>query len=211
MAVGIVTATVVILLYAPYSWGGWVFAAVLLGGAAALLVWPAPPIARWVSSHFVVTTDRVIRRSGLIAKEATEISLERITDVRTRQSVIERLVGAGDLTIESAGRLSPLTFEDVRHPDRVQKVIFERKEANAGRREARASGGGLAAGSIADELAKLHLLRAKGVISDREYDLLKARVIGRSGAYPPPPTTATMPPPSASHGPRPGRTFAPGP
>lgn len=175
-------AVILVMLYAPYSWGSWFFALILAAAALAFLVWPARPLAAWVSSHFVVTTDRVIRRSGLIAKQTMEISFERMTDIRTRQGMLERLVGAGDLIIESAGSLGPVTFEDVRDPEKVQKVIFERKEANDSRRMARSQpwAGHPGPVSLADELRKLHELRELGVVSDEEFQELKASVLQRA-------------------------------
>jgi uncharacterized membrane protein YdbT with pleckstrin-like domain len=179
--VGIVGALVVGFLYMPYSWGGWVFALLLTAALVTLLNWPTRLVVAWATSRFVVTTDRVIRRSGLIAKQSIEISLERISDVRFHQTILERLLGAGDLTIESAA--GPLTFEDISDPERVQKVIFERKEANEHRKEeasARAARGAFwQPGSVADELDKLHRLRATEIISEEEYRELRTRLLER--------------------------------
>lgn len=168
-------------LYAPYSWAPWAFALILIAALTGFLVWPAGLISAWATSHFVVTTDRVIRRSGLIAKQSVEISLERISDVRFSQTILERLLGAGDLTIESAA--GPVTFQDVSDPEHVQKVIFERKEANETRRkEAMERARHLPfwqPGSVADELAKLHRLHRMSVLTDEEYGELKARLLHR--------------------------------
>ncbi len=168
-------------LLAPFDWGSLAFAAMLVVALVAFLVWPGPLITAWLTAHFVVTTDRVIRRSGLFAKQAVEISFERISDVQFHQSVIERLIGAGDLTIQSAA--GELNFEDVRYPEAVQRLIFERKELNdAHRREAerRAFMADFwAPSSVADELDKLHRLRTTGVISDEEFEDLKTRLMHR--------------------------------
>jgi uncharacterized membrane protein YdbT with pleckstrin-like domain len=177
----ILLALLLAFLYAPYSLGAWVYAVVLVGATAAFVNWPARGFVAWGTSHFVVTTDRVIRRTGLIAKQSIEISLERISDVRFHQSIVERLLGAGDLTIESAAGL--LTFEDVDHPEQVQKTIFERKEANENQKkeetERAVRAGFWQPGSVADELAKLHRLHGLAVISDDEYRELKAKLFHR--------------------------------
>jgi len=180
--VAILAGVVLAWLLSPFQWGGWFYALTLAGGAALFIIFPAKPIITWATSHFVVTSDRVLRRSGWIAKEAMEISLENLSDVRFHQSISERLIGAGDLMMESAGRSGQELFHDVQNPERVQKVIFQMKERNA----ARQAGGGLSsrrlpvpAPSIADELAKLHRLRGQGVLTDAEFQAVKARLLSR--------------------------------
>ena len=59
--------------------------------------------ARWATTSFVVTTDRVLFRQGLLTKTGIEIPLERINTVVFNQRFFERLIGAGDLEIQSAG------------------------------------------------------------------------------------------------------------
>jgi hypothetical protein len=52
-----------------------------------------------------------------------EIPLEAINDVRFRQSVLERMVGAGDLVIQSASEYGRNVFANVRNPEHVQRTI----------------------------------------------------------------------------------------
>jgi uncharacterized membrane protein YdbT with pleckstrin-like domain len=179
-ALAIVAAATLAFILTPYRWGAGIFVAIVLGAVAAFVAWPAQGIISWSTSHFVVTTDRVIRRSGLIARKAMEISLERITNVRFRETVLERMIGAGDLDIESAGITGPVTFEDIRRPERVQRTIFERKEAKETKVKSSVSPGAVpywAAPSVADELIKLNTLREDGVISEEEFHSLKARLV----------------------------------
>jgi hypothetical protein len=89
--------------------------------------------------------------------------------------VFERMIGAGDLTLESPGTFGQENFSDVRHPEQVQKTIYEMNEANQRRMAAPA-----AAPSLADELAKLDRLRDDGVISNEEFESQKARLLGGS-------------------------------
>lgn len=77
----------------------------------------------WVTTYFVVTTDRVIFRSGIISRRGIEIPLGRVNNVLFNQSLFERVIGAGDLLIESGGERGQQTFTDVRNPDRVQNSI----------------------------------------------------------------------------------------
>jgi uncharacterized membrane protein YdbT with pleckstrin-like domain len=110
-----------------------VFWAIVAAGVVVFIAYPLRRFIKWITSHFVVTTERVIHRSGWIAKRSMEVPLNRINDVRFQQGVLERIIGAGDLIVESAGERGQEVFDDVRHPEEVQKVIYERAEAYQGR------------------------------------------------------------------------------
>jgi membrane protein YdbS with pleckstrin-like domain len=95
-------------------------------------------VLRWLTTHFVLTTERLIFRSGLVAKFGREIPLERINDVTFSQSVFERMIGIGDLMIESAGEQGQSTFSDIRDPEAVQLQIYRQMDANSRRARAAA-------------------------------------------------------------------------
>ena len=107
--------------------------AVGLLGVAVLLATVVGRVARWATTHFVLTTERLIIRSGLVAKFGREIPLERI-NVAFSQSLFERLIGAGDLLLESAGEHGQSRFSNVRDPEAVQLEIYRQMEANDRRR-----------------------------------------------------------------------------
>ena len=153
---------------------------------AAVLVlfclgWFGIRYAKWANTNFVVTSDRVIHRVGVIAKHGIEIPLERINTVFFNQTIFERMLGAGDLGIESAGERGAETFEDVRKPAIVQNTIYRQMEANS----ARLHGGGRPAAtqeaglSIPEQIEKLDELRKRGVISDQEFAAKKADLLNR--------------------------------
>jgi hypothetical protein len=104
-----------------------------------------------------------------------EIPLENISDVRFSQGVFERIIGAGDLVLESAGEFGQETFTNIRHPEAVQKTIYEMNESNLRRMQVPAA----PPASIADELAKLDRLRDEGVITEDEFEAQKARLLAR--------------------------------
>jgi membrane protein YdbS with pleckstrin-like domain len=170
-------------LVMPYAWGAWGYAATILIAIGLLLLGPTRPLVRWLTSHFVLTTSRIIRRSGWIAKESIEIPLAKISDVRFRQSVLERMLKAGDLTIESAGRLGQERLQTCRDPERVQRLIYEIRERAVGREEltpgAPMSAQGWGPVSVADEVAKLYELVERGVISGEEFQAAKSKLLRR--------------------------------
>jgi len=166
--------------------------------AILVLIWfPLRRFVAWVTSYFVVTSDRVIHREGWIAKRSMEIPLEAINDVRFRQGVFERMIGAGDLIISSASEFGRQVFGDIRNPEYVQKTIYQQGELNndrmyrgIGRDSAPAvqapsatSGATTpamppASASTTGELERLAELRNRGVLTEDEFQSQKKKILG---------------------------------
>lgn len=87
------------------------------------IVWFGLRWITWVTTYFVVTSDRVIFREGVLRRSGIEIPLGRVNNVLFVQSILERVLGAGDLLIESGGESGQQRFSDVRKPERVQNTI----------------------------------------------------------------------------------------
>ena len=151
-----------------------------LGLAVVLLVviaWVALRVARRQTTNLVLTTDRLIHRVGVVAKRGKEIPLERINDIAYHQSVFERLIGTGDLSIESAGARSRETFGDIPRPAVVQNEIYRQMEACAIRRTDRAAGPRDL--TVPEQLEKLDELRQRGIITWAEFDAKKQQLLDR--------------------------------
>ena len=145
--------------------------------------------AKWQTTNFVVTDERVISRSGVVAKKGIEIPLDRINTVFFHQSFFERLIGAGDLGIESAGEGGRENFSDVRKPALVQQEIYRQKEVLEGAQHSRL-GASIAASiqqaqpaaptfSIPDQIEQLDRLRKSGALTEDEFQLKKAELLRR--------------------------------
>lgn len=148
----------------------WIFAGVSVVWATMLLA----RLARWATTHFVVTSDRLIFRTGVFARHGREIPLERVNDITFNQSLWERIIGAGDLMIESAGEQGQQRFTDIPHPEQVQQEIYRQIEAN----ERRTAAYGREA-SIPEQIEKLAELRDRGVLSDEEFERKKSDLLER--------------------------------
>ncbi len=139
--------------------------------------------AEWSTTEFVVTTERVISRRGVVAKNGIEIPLDRINTVFFEQTAFERLAGSGNLGIESAGEGGRQTFTNIRKPNLVQAEIYNQKERFEDRRLRRigeASGAGpTTAGSIPDQIAQLDDLRSRGVLTEAEFQAKKEELLRR--------------------------------
>jgi uncharacterized membrane protein YdbT with pleckstrin-like domain len=152
-------------------------------------VWLVLKYLEWNFTHFVVTDDRVIYRTGVVSKRGVEIPMERINNINFHQGLFERFIGAGDLDIESAGRDGQSHFDDVWHPDGVQQELYRQMEANARKRASwghapavpmgQAAPAAPAAASIPEQLHQLAELRDRGVITPAEFETKKAELLER--------------------------------
>ena len=151
----------------------------LVVGAILLVIYVVPKFVAWATSHFVVTSDRVIHRQGWIAKRSMEIPLEAINDVRFEQGVFDRMIGAGSLVIESAGERGREEFHDIRKPETVQKTIYHQGEQNQQRMFQGRSGATTSAPSATTELQRLADLRDRGVLTEEEFEAQKRKILGQ--------------------------------
>ncbi len=138
------------------------------------VLWLVVRYMKWATTNFVITSDRIIFRSGVIGKSGIEIPLERVNNVLFNQSIFERMLGAGDLLIESGGEDGQQRFSDVRHPERVQNLIHSQMEVNESRAYGARSGGT----DVASQLEKLEGLLERGTISREEFDEEKRKLLG---------------------------------
>jgi uncharacterized membrane protein YdbT with pleckstrin-like domain len=159
-----------------------------LGAFLFCLVWFLITYARWTNTHFVLTTDRIINREGVISKRGTDIPLDRVNTVLFSQGPLERLVGAGDLTVESASETGANHFENVRKPNVVQKEIYTQMEANENRKFDRMRGPAdppaapvdpTKQHTIPEQIDQLSELHQRGVLSDAEFARKKAELLDR--------------------------------
>jgi uncharacterized membrane protein YdbT with pleckstrin-like domain len=191
-------------------------ASVALGITAIALDWPDPAriaigvvvlaCLAWfgyrelqlITTNFVLTSDRVIFRWGIVSKNGNEIPLERINAIRFQQKWWERLLGLGDLVIQSAAEGSNSLFEDIRRPNRVQNEIYLQMEQNENRKFDRvgnaldahaermaaqpapaAAPAPPAQPSLHDQISQLAALRDAGHITEAEFEAKKTELLGR--------------------------------
>lgn len=116
--------------------------AILVVGLLLLCWLSFSPWIRWRTTHYVLTTHRVLIRRGVLRHTGHDISLQRISDVGFTQSLWDRLVRAGTLTIESASEHGQEELKNVPRSDQVQQTINRLIEEDGDRRARMAYGGG---------------------------------------------------------------------
>jgi uncharacterized membrane protein YdbT with pleckstrin-like domain len=164
---------------------GWLVGLLVLAWAG----WLVLKYFQWAMTYFVVTSRRVIYRTGVLSKRGVEIPLERINNINFHQRIIDRLIGAGDLDIESAGKDGQSHFDFVRHPDGVQHEIYRQMEtrnmpqnfpaAAAAAAPAPAPAPAAPAANVPDQIEQLAHLRDQGHITPEEYEQKKSELLGR--------------------------------
>lgn len=134
----------------------------------------------WRCTDFVVTTDRIAIRQGVLSKHGIEIPLDRVMNISYHQALWERILGTGDLVVESAGESGHQFFSDVANPSGVQNLIYRQAEAYQDRNASH----GLAASmpvpdSIPEQIEKLAELRRRGILSESEFRSKKQELLDR--------------------------------
>jgi uncharacterized membrane protein YdbT with pleckstrin-like domain len=139
--------------------------------------WLVARYVGWVSTNFVVTNQRVIFRTGIISKRGIEIPLDRVVTVHFKQGIFERMLGAGDLLIESAAEMGQQRFTDVRDPVRVQRLIAEQSELREQNRNRGAGWAGPVNSDVATQLEKLEGMMERGSLTREEFEAQKRRLL----------------------------------
>ena len=157
----------------------WIIGIALIAWA----VWLGLKYLQWRMTYFVVTSRRVIYRSGVVAKRGVEIPLERINNINFHQRLIDRVIGAGDLDIESAGKDGQSHFDFIRHPDGVQHEVYRQMESRnmpvAMMQPAAAAASPPPGAAVPEQIEQLARLRDQGHITEAEFEAKKAELLGR--------------------------------
>jgi uncharacterized membrane protein YdbT with pleckstrin-like domain len=98
------------------------------------------PVLRWRSTHYVVTSHRLLFREGILARRGRDLGLSRITDVSYSQTLWERIVRSGTLTIESAGDSGATVLSRIPDSESVQQLLNQMIEEDADRRAYESAG-----------------------------------------------------------------------
>jgi len=171
ITIGALAAVVVLAFVVPASMTG----LRQFGPAVVAVIWLILTLrgfVRWLTTQHVVTNERVIHRQGFISKQGKEIPLEMINTVSFSQTVFERVVGSGDLVIESAGETGQTRYTDIPDPEGLQTLVYRNRE----NRMMTLERGGQGA-SKAEQLRILSELHDVGKLTDDEFSREKAKIM----------------------------------
>ena len=83
-----------------------------------------------MTTTYTITNQRLTIRRGILARHVQETRVERVQNVNTNQSVIDRLLRVGQVDFDTAGSDdSDFTFRGVANPARVVSAVDEAHRA----------------------------------------------------------------------------------
>ncbi|MBI3720486.1 MAG: PH domain-containing protein [Sphingobacteriales bacterium] len=141
----------------------------------------------WQKNIWIVTNFRVIDEFGLLSLNAKESPLDKINNVSFSQNFMERNWGYGTVVIQTAAGHGATTYSGVENPQKLKDTITTMQEEyknsfakNQAKELANIFGQvqqNNNSNSISVELEKLFDLKLKGIISEDEYNKLKAKLL----------------------------------
>ena len=165
-------------LFAWYGLGNQVVLTLLAGVVAAVLLGMAG--VRYVvlrSNEYIVTGRRIIRQSGILAKSSVDSYLDKVNNVEHRQTLWGRLLGYGDVEIDTASETGLTVFPRVAHPLEFKRSILAAADVLRGANVARFAAAPAAAPSGAERIRQLKQLLDDGLISQEEYEAKRRQLL----------------------------------
>jgi uncharacterized membrane protein YdbT with pleckstrin-like domain len=99
--------------------------AVLVIGLVLVLWWVVVPYLRWWTTTYTITNRRLITRSGILNKTGTDLPLNRIHEVSSERSLLDRMLGCGTLNISTAAEDGVVVLVDVPDAEHVHTEISD--------------------------------------------------------------------------------------
>ena len=100
--------------------------------AAALVLLVLVGLVKRVSTTYSITNQRLRIRRGIIARKVQQTRLERVQNVNTEQSVLERVLQVGTVDFDTAGTTdSDFSFRGVSQPEKVMAAVDEAQREHA--------------------------------------------------------------------------------
>ena len=99
--------------------------ALLAVGLVLVLWWVVVPYLRWWTTTYTITNRRLITRSGILNKTGTDLPLNRVHEVSSERSVLDRMLGCGTLNISTAAEDGVVVLVDVPDVDHVHTELSE--------------------------------------------------------------------------------------
>lgn len=126
------------------------------------------------SNEHVLTNRRMIQQTGILNKRSMDAPLDKVNNVEHWQTVWGRMLGYGDVEIDTASEHGATRFRDIRLPLEFKSAIVAATEAYRSRRFAPVAP---AAPSGADRIRQLKALLDDGLISAEEFEAKRRQLL----------------------------------
>ena len=153
---------------------------VMYAAAALLLLALVVFVVRGVrarADEFVVTDRRILHKIGVFAHETRQCPLDRIQDVTVDQSFWGRLLGYGDLGIETASEKGQILFPTIEHPEALRTAIWTHVGTGGVTVPAPGAPGPASPASASARLAELNDLKNRGLITPEEFEAKRREAV----------------------------------
>jgi uncharacterized membrane protein YdbT with pleckstrin-like domain len=108
----------------------WVIVAI----AVILVFWfTVLPYLRWLTTRYMLTSDRLVIRTGILARHGRDVPLNRVNDVSFSENLLERILRSGTLVVESAGERGQISLTNVPRVEHVQRELYRMVEEHQNR------------------------------------------------------------------------------
>lgn len=82
----------------------------------------------WKNDLWAVTNIRVIDESGVFTINSKESPIDKINNVAYRQTLIGRLLGYGNVQIQTAAEMGETSYTSISHPDKLKEALSNAME-----------------------------------------------------------------------------------
>jgi uncharacterized membrane protein YdbT with pleckstrin-like domain len=106
--------------YLPPTYPAWIPALWLI-----LFLWPIKRHIQRQAIKMTISGDKLRYETGMASKSTRIIQLPKVQDVRVVQSLMQRMLGVGDISIETAGENSRLVVANLDQPQRLAEQITD--------------------------------------------------------------------------------------
>jgi uncharacterized membrane protein YdbT with pleckstrin-like domain len=177
----LVALLAVVLAFTAFAWFGMDNApATVIAGIVALILGLVLAWRFFIlrSNEFVLTNHRVIQQTGILAKRSMDSRLDKINNIEHRQTLWGRILGYGDVEIDTASETGLCRFNNVARPLDFKHAVLAAAEQYRGL--------GLAGGrpyaapappSGEQRMRQLKALLDDGLISPEEYEQKRRQLL----------------------------------
>jgi len=83
------------------------------------------------SDHLAITEDELLWTHGLLSKQYTEIAMGSVRTVRIDQSLLQRLMDAGNVSVFTSGDIPEVVIRGLPEPNRIRELVKARSDTEA--------------------------------------------------------------------------------
>lgn len=149
----------------------------IAGGAVAVILAGIVLVKLLVlrSYEHILTNRRLVQQTGILRKQSMDAPLDKVNNVEHWQTIWGRLLGYGDVEIDTASEHGATRFRNISRPLEFKSAIVGAAEAYRSHRFAPPPV--TTAPSGAERLRQLKALLDDGLISGEEYEVKRRKLL----------------------------------